>query len=792
MTIRKTTKGPTEGDLEAEIHGALRLAFPWLPDGSILHQTTFSFSLGGKRIVLDGLKGGTAKARADILLQFNQQPLAILELKRGGSTLDLADETQGLSYARVLDPRPPLVVVTNGIEVRLLETHTGNEWVPEDRSQDAFANLIRSASLAASHDLKSAISTLMMSNPEVWAQAVRQASKQKIEDLCGEWGDSLRPFVQGFLIHRRATQTVMQKLQAGTRLVLVEGPPLIGKTNVLRELTEEALDGEEFAPLFIEADAGASIFQELAHTLSQELDWPVSADEVRRWLLRLSNESGPALLLVIDGVRADQGGLRRDIEVLTSKSFGPSVRIVLGVDDVVADRLVLSSSGRQSSAIGRLAARVSVGPLDDNEFAGLARVLEKRRVELMNGAKFSTEFRLPWVLRAVISDIVSRPQYEDEKLVASIPPLLGLDLIAHTRERFGGDHELRRLFQGVAKAVIAESQNRERPISLVLESFGVFVIVRESLSRFLSVSELQQLEGLGYLRPLLHDTGVPILVVRIPELLASEVALLLAKDVVQKAQIDGADAALWLSDIASLLPVGDIVAAQALLDAANQCDGLPANLIGALINSPPREEVIVPGTKAVMHIPEAGVLKMTFQDKGVIEVEAGGRRGLIEPEPGDEVPVTYANVHSWLILSHLASCRCELAEVEGTVVRAEPRILLTVASCPFMLRRPEPDSGKEEGIPMHRIEDHGSIVCHKAGIVEPITLSILRFLSLEGESAEGWVKEATERNSFPLLARVDIALSQLLSSADGKTARFANRMMHELIRPAVSKFPPLH
>jgi hypothetical protein len=46
MAVQQATTGPTEGDLEAEIHGALKLAFPCLPPGSIQHQTTFSFSFG--------------------------------------------------------------------------------------------------------------------------------------------------------------------------------------------------------------------------------------------------------------------------------------------------------------------------------------------------------------------------------------------------------------------------------------------------------------------------------------------------------------------------------------------------------------------------------------------------------------------------------------------------------------------------------------------------------------------------------------------------------------------------
>src|SRR6266480_3384747 len=154
MAIMTTTKSSTEADLEAEIHAALRLAFPWLRDGSIRHQVTFSFSFGGKRITVDGAKGDVAHSRADILLYWNERPLAVLELKRAGLALDAEDDAQGLAYAGVLYPRPPLVVVTNGTVVRFLETHAGKEWIPEERSEEAFTELIRSASLAATHDLK--------------------------------------------------------------------------------------------------------------------------------------------------------------------------------------------------------------------------------------------------------------------------------------------------------------------------------------------------------------------------------------------------------------------------------------------------------------------------------------------------------------------------------------------------------------------------------------------------------------------------------------------------------------
>ncbi len=790
MAIKKTTKGPTEGDLEAEIHGALRLAFPWIPDGSIQHQTTFSFSFGGKRITVEGAKQGAAQARADILLHWNQQPLAVLELKRAGVVLDADDEAQGLSYARVLHPRPPLVVVTNGTDVRLLETHTGQEWRPADCSQESFANLVKSATLAATHDLKIAVSTLMGSNPAIWAQAVRQTSDQNIADSSGDWCDSLQPFVPDFVFPRRATQMVLKELRTGARLILVEGPPLIGKSNVLRELAQQTRHADDLVIFYVEADAGGGVFHQLANTLSQALSWPVNKDEVRSWLLRLSHGGGPALVIAVDGVGLSRDDFRRDIEDLTSNAFGPSIRLVVALDDTVADSLVLNSTRRKKSAIGRRAVRVPVCPADDPEFGAAAEVLWERRAGIMKGGEFSPELRLPWVLRAVMSEIVSRPQYADENLAASIPPLLGLDLITHARTRFGDD-ELRRLFRAVAKAVIADSRDRKRPISLILESLAVYVVCRESLRRFLEHGEIEQLVEQGYLRPVLHDSGTPILVVRIPELLASEAADLLAIELVQEARTDAKKAAVWLSNAAGNLPLGDIVAAQALFDCAMRHGNLSFNLITALVDSPPRQEIVQPGTKVAMHLPGAGIVDMTFRERGVIEIESGGRRDLIAPDPGEEEHVTYADFHSWLILSYLGGCPFAMENKEGQISRVDPTVLLEVGACPIVLRGAGPDAQKN-GILTHNLPGHISLVCHQAGIVEPITFSILRFLSAEGDGAEEWIEEAVRRSSLPLLARIDIGLRQLSDSADRKKAEFARRMLKHLIRPAMSALPVLH
>ena len=780
----------TESDFEAEIHKALRLAFPWLPDGSIQHQTTFSLKLGQKEITIDhNNRQDTAYARADILLKRDEQPLAILELKRPGVPINSDDEEQGLSYARVLRPNAPLVVVTNGTDCRLLETHTGEEWLPENRSEQTFADLVMSAAVAAKKDLKFAISTLMGSNSQIWTQAIKQTSAQNIEELSGDWPESLLPFVSGFLIPRKATQTVLQKLCEGERLLLVEGPPLVGKSNVLRELFMETRDANELVTLIVLADTGKGLLKQLAHTLSQALTWAVDKNDVRSWLLHLSNADGPTLVLAVDGISSGRDKLINDINDLSSPAFGSSLQIVVALDDIVADRLVHNSTGRSLSAIGRRAIRVIVPPLEDEEFDKALGILWDHRAEIMNGGKFSPELRLPWVLRAVMSEIATEAQYADKKLAAVIPPFLGISLIAHARKHLGND-ELRRQLHAVAEAVIEDAQDRSRPISLILQSVVIFVLRRNTLERHLKHAHIEKLIKLGYLRLRRHESGTYIFVVRVPELVASEVADVLAVELLQRSQSDVADAAEWLSETASNVPLGDIIAAQALIDAATQNEGLSFNLITHLLHSAPQQDSIKPGTKVAMLWSGNRTINVTFQDEGAIEVEAHGHRHMLTPEPNDEDQITYSNLHSWLILSHLAGLRLAMEDEKGRLTLVSPKILLAVGACSTVLLRPSAEGISE--MPVHELPNHGSVICHEVGILEPITLSIFNFLHMVVENAEEWIDESVRQESFPLLMRIAIALKELSRSAQEERAKFAQRMLDEVVKPALTKLGPIH
>lgn len=795
MGINNLTTQPTEADLEAEIHNALKVAFPWLKPGDLRHQTRFSFKFGRSKIEIDGASVSKAEARSDILIFHRDRPLAVLELKRRGASLTKDDKEQGLSYANMLQPRPPLVVVTNGNDIMLLASHTGDEWTPVSPSEAELAKLLEAAAKTAGTDLQHAVEVLLGPSSTIWTAAIRSTTALTINDLSGAWNDRLLPFVTNFVIPRAATQNIYAELKGDKRLVLLKGAPLVGKSCVLRELCSKTLQNEDFVILFLEADgnAGAGVFQSLANLLADALGWSVSTEHVRSWLRRLSFGTDPTLVLAIDGMGVFRDEVRRDIEELTSDAYGAKLRAVLAVDDTIVERLILNETRRKKTRIGRRAAVVSVGLLNDSEFRKtLDHLWNDHHIGVMLGGDAAPELRIPWILRAVVASFVNDPQYLDGN-VAVIPPLLGLDLVMYVREQFKDDHDLRRQYQELAQAVLADCKDSQRPISLILESISAFVIRRKTLATIMEREDILSLMQSGYLKPRMHASGEYIFVPRLPELLLSEIALLLSNELNQKIRNDVNRAGDWIAAFTSKLPLGDLIGAQAILDYSSTVGHLPLDFITHLLNNRPHRQTIRPGTRGALHVPGAGVVELQFKENGLIVATAGGQETTILQDEDEHECEMYADMGSWLILSYL--CRKPLIaqshKDSRTFGRLDPTLLMEIGSSKIVLQRPSGDIKRDSHL-THCLPGHGSIVCHKAGIVEPITLSILQFLGRDGSKATKWIYEVVERKSLPLLARVHIALKQLSDTCETHTVEWAKKMIDEVVDPAFKNFPPLH
>jgi hypothetical protein len=235
--------------------------------------------------------------------------------------------------------------------------------------------------------------------------------------------------------------------------------------------------------------------------------------------------------------------------------------------------------------------------------------------------------------------------------------------------------------------------------------------------------------------------------------------------------------------VTSRLPLGDIIAAHAFADAIRGSTGVPLDVVAELVRMPPERSPISPGMKAAMHVPGVGMMEMTFQADGSFVGELYGKSHTFAIDPGESPGELIGQSHAWLILSHLAGQRIGIVRGSGTE-RIDLALLGEIGRCPHPLRRPD-SIAEGRGVLTHNIAGYGEFVCHKAGIVEPITFSLFRRVSEEGPEIEDWIRRVVDDGSLAMIARLDIALRETAKLVDDIPRPWAKRMLAELVTPAL-------
>lgn len=782
----------SEAELEAGIARAITDAFPYIAAGNIKHQLTFTITIGRQAIEIDGQAASKASGRCDVLLIHDERPLAILELKRPGTALDEDDRKQGLSYARVLEPWAPLVVVTNGTETCTYLTYSGSLWEPETPNEDTLAELLKRTATLAREDLRQAVEVLLGPRSGAWLSIVRSLSQAALNDLTGPWENSLCPFPENLIFPRKATAYVKHYLQHGISCVMVSGPALCGKSNVLRELTLQTLCSDEEGVLFLDlSSASHGVFQTLSNELTKSFGWSISLENVRSWLIGISNQAGETrLTLVLDGVEPDSS--RLELDELISDVYGSGLRIVVAVDETQIERLRKNSTGRHLTRLGRLSRVVQVPPLDDEEMQATVCTLHRQRIGFMRGAERSHEYRTPWVLRAIAGNLKRDPEYQDEALQAMIPSMAGMMLIDYTRNRFGDDELLIAQFITLAEALLEDLDTRGQSIAVSLTSVGSYVCHTKTARERLGDAEFTSLIERGYLKHSILEEGERIVVPQVPELMLVALPIVLAKRLLQELRDEGAKKATTrlVRRCASLF-AGDLIGARTIVEAASCQGGLTMEVFNRLLADQPKRRPVTPGMHAAMLWEGDLKIELQFGEDGKFTMIApdGTRHTARVDEPDNEM---LGNYTSWLMLSHLAALQIGVTRagqetIEGPI---DPELLLEVGSCPYPLRAPMP--GLIENMREHPLPDHGSVVCHKEGIVEPITLALMMTISRDRERAKYIVQEALDRGNLALLSRIHVALDVLVRSSETDKASWASEVIIKKIGPALSGHDLLH
>ncbi len=625
-----------EAQLQSYVLGLAREAFPHAKPADFKVEKRFKLKLGHSEQNHNGTAYWEAEGRADLLLFHNGRPLAVVELKRADKTLEQKDLKQGQSYAAMLFPRPPLVVVSNGSDTWVRQVDTGQELPKDIIGADVVETIFANIGKLAAVDNSWAIEVLMGPETTVWVEAVRQRTDDLVERLTGEPVNSQKPFGRGLLFHREATDKIIQELVTGTKAVIVTGAPLAGKSNVLRDFSLMTRASPDWALFMVNgATGGTGLFQRLANILGAALEWKLTADDVRTWLRRMSYSGrGPALVLAVDGLKPNTL-VAQEFEELAETGFGESLRLIGCCEN--ADDIFLDTTRRNETAISSIAKVVEVGALNDDEFSLIEEQLNKRRICFYPGADLSSEYRTAWVLRTVLSYGTQPEQYD---LAAVLPATMGVRLVHSTRKRFDALADVVRLHRLVARDALYDETSPDPEVTLA--GANAFIVRRDSLSVAAEAAAVK-LQEEGWVRFYRHTCGEDLIAFRVPELFMSELALELA-DIIDTILNDEPDEAwsvlIWQAERFFL---GDIVGAQALVDLGKKRNGLPHGLLVPLMNHPPNAESMA-GKTIGLQMPNGSVANFRFNENGdIAQADAHGNviSDYIPNSENEEIGVMY-------------------------------------------------------------------------------------------------------------------------------------------------------
>lgn len=763
---------PLEAHLEALLGQALAAAFPHLDRAKIRHQTTLKVRIGHKVETFDANAKWEESGRADILLFYKDRCLAVVEAKRATVKLTPDDATQAQSYANQFTPRPPLLIITNGAETQVFDSATGEPWSAGTDAEKAVAKLVKNAATAAAANMKWAVEVLLGPGADIWPMVVRDRTDELIARRTAPAGQGRKPFAEGLSLPRDATQNVLAHLRAGKRFVLVDGPPLVGKANVLRELAQTTRTSEEFAVLLMRGGS-TGLYQSIANILANALEWEVTADNVRQWLRRLSRFGhGPTLVLAIDGLEPGDA-MARDLEELADAAFGDKVRIVASIDD--ARRILSTGNSRRHSAISDQGAEtVTVGRLSAEEFQGAQTALAEAGIHFLPGAARSADYRAPWVLRLLYDGLAQVPGYAPGEGGFVMPASLGLSVVDHARTSFTDLTEVMHAYGLLARDYIEDVG--DEPQALALTRSYTFVQRRAALS---PASErcLDRLEADGWLTRYRNEDGLDLVAPTTPELFISELALAFSEALETRAKSDPASAARWMATRLEGSCFCDLIGAQAIRDLMHRTGSLDWTIIETLLAMEPEAHAMTDTTVALT-LPDKQVARLRIQNGRAWRVDKSGRQTGPAFDLEAESQTSYDVLAPWMMLGQLAAYPMAAGDANN---RADAQILLQIGQAPLPLLR---DTGEPVA---HLVHDIGevSLLCRDNGAIEPATASIVRLLGRHWVLADSWIEAAIETGSLALVNRVMIALTAVRNSVQAR-AEWANAALNDRVLPTMT------
>lgn len=478
-------------------------------------------------------------------------------------------------------------------------------------------------------------------------------------------------------------------------------------------------------------------------------------------------------MLAIDGI-VPGSLIANDVEELAEAGFGPRLRVLATTDDVGG--LLTGVNGRDRTAIADDTVVVEVEPLKQVEFQKAREALAAHRVGFVKGADFASEYRAPWLLRALLADIARDQRRADHGVL--LDSSLGVWFVDTIRRRFRGLADANHGYRLLARDFVADTSMVSS--ELALEMSHGFVVRRDALQQQ-AREVIDSLTSQGWLTTYRHAGGEDVIVPCAPDLFLSEVANAMSEELERRVAIKPRKAGQWLADRLEAVFLGDVIGAQAIRDLATRQGGFPSGILTGLHDRKPTVKVINSGVIAFQR-GDGTLQDLRINGDGSATLLDKSGREIGEPFDLDDVySEMRGNMAGWMILAQLARVPAAIGDDDRPQIGAS--ILLEIGTCSYPLMRPSRDPA---GHLVHDVPGHGSVLCPDNGVIEPTTAAMQQLFAQQWESSDSWFDEAISKKSLPLLNRVLIALRQVRQVSSGARKEWARAVLKERIDPAIA------
>lgn len=747
-----TTPAGNEAEFQAGLVEKVRAALPLLP-ANIKLERYLNLRLGHRALTFDGttVEPGVIHGRHDVLVLLDETPLVLAELKAPAEDVTEDDVGQALSYARLHRPMVPLVLVTNGTKHLLRQTFDGRELDPSVVGAEQLTGALKAASALASGAVEDAIRTLLAASGKVWGRLLTSWTEETVSELTGGIRDFARPISREFAVPRVAVKQIEEQLAAGTRVVVLHGPPLTGITNALAQYATGDRVG---TTLFVDTRSVPDVLQFMANRLTRELAFPVSKDDLRGWLN--ARRGLMDLRLVIDGLP------REGVEELIDFANAGLIRLVLGMDSAEYEKASTVEGRKSHSLLGRSAASIQLLPLTDEEFGDACTALQRSfGAYLHRGAEHVPDLRNSRKLRVLASTLPARPPATDNggETIIVLPPIPGPGTLTKFSRGLVEEPEVKHGLRKLAEAFLADVEEHVGDPDWGAATWGRPTIDPERVETVLGQGRVERLRALGYLSWVDTPRLGPRVLVRVEEQLAHSVAEIWAAGLARAKSEAALTAEVErLLRLTMVVPSGEVALALAIFLAVEKSDeAFLGTVVSFLALKKPTVSRLSSGSRACLLVKDAR-----------ISLEFG--EGTDEKVIGD--------LDAWVVLSHLASMNMVADGCDATVNFS---IFLELGAAPHLICYPRPiEPSLAPGFHFHDFEGVGSILCLNTGIVEPLVQAMLSHATQFPDEFVLLAEKAMERRAFHLAWRLLTVASVAETIVDEEVASAAKKVQEVL------------